>query len=381
MPSRLRLAALILSCAAPALLPFEARAASIAQQTCSRGDDVRIVEVMVPGEVGKTCDLRYTREAGKNISVPFNADNGTSFCGQRARDLVTSLVASGFSCSNTGAFDKIAAMRAAVDLDAMLEGGSKRPEATFQPAAAHASDFRQPAVTLASSDVLAVPPPPAYSIPSRADGEPVALTPTVGPAVAPTRARYAVGRVVGASPEDARPSTLAALQTEASDDRLTPPAAEADVVEASGRPTTEVVKSTVMAQAAAWNDGDLAGFMNGFWNDPGFVFIAGSTVTRGWQETYNRYRDSYGESGDLGRLQYSDLDAKMLAPESASVVGRYAFTRGPASSSGALTLVLRRFEGAWRVVQHQMVTDAPPPAPPVAAATETQPTATASPAH
>ncbi|MBY0422623.1 MAG: DUF4440 domain-containing protein, partial [Parvularculaceae bacterium] len=167
---------------------------------------------------------------------------------------------------------------------------------------------------------------------------------------------------------------LAALQTQESDDRLAPPTAEAEVLEASGRPTTDVVKSTVMAQAAAWNDGDLQGFMNGFWNDPGFVFIAGSTVTRGWQETYKRYRDSYGESGDLGRLQYTDLDAKMLTPESASVVGRYAFSRGAASSAGALTLVLRRFEGAWRVVQHQMVTDAPPPAPPVAAEAGTLPT-------
>lgn len=129
----------------------------------------------------------------------------------------------------------------------------------------------------------------------------------------------------------------------------------------------------MQAQAAAWNEGDLAGFMNVFWNDPEFTFITGATVTKGWKETYKRYRDGYGEGGDLGRLVYSGLEARLLAADTASVVGRYAFQRGAASSAGTMTLVVRRFEGAWRVVQHQMTADeaasqvaaSTPPAQPV----------------
>ncbi|MBY0422337.1 MAG: hypothetical protein K2Q06_08540, partial [Parvularculaceae bacterium] len=211
------LAALLWAASSSALLSAAASAATVAQQTCTRGDDVRVVEVVSPGVVGKTCDLRYTREAGKNISVPFNADNGTSYCGKRARDLVTSLAASGFACGDAGAFDKIASMRDAVDLDSMLDGGSDAARPILVSSTAPVAETRPTSATLASAsgnEVLAVPPPPAHAVPQKADGEPVALTPTVGPATPPTRARYAVGRVVGASPEDARLSTLAALQTQ-----------------------------------------------------------------------------------------------------------------------------------------------------------------------
>lgn len=369
-----------------------AEAATLAAQTCTRGTDVRVIEVVSPGQVGAACDLRYTREAGKNISVPFNASNSTRFCGERARDLATSLASSGFACTNAGAFDKIAAMREAVDLDAILAGGSSHAS---EPATSDVADAALAAasasintetlsvstapipVTVASADdTLSVPPaPPAhaepYTGPTTADGEPVSLTPQ-GAAVPLTRARYSVGRVVGAAPEDPRPSTLAALEVPPADgqdeDRLEPPSAPAasEIAAAStGRPALDAAVATVKAQAAAWNDGDLAGFMNIFWNSPEFTFVSGSTVTKGWDQTYRRYRDGYGEGGDLGRLVYSDLEATMLAEDTASVVGRYAFTRGQATGAGTMTLVLRRFEGAWRVVQHHMVAD---PAPATTAA-------------
>ena len=35
------------------------------------------------------------------------------------------------------------------------------------------------------------------------------------------------------------------------------------------------------AQAAAWNRGDVEGFMLGYWNSPDLVFVSGANVTRG----------------------------------------------------------------------------------------------------
>ncbi len=422
-----------LSMTAALLASASAQAATLAAQTCTRGTDVRVIEVVSPGDVGAACDLRYTREAGTNISVPFNASNNTSFCGQRARDLAASLASSGFACTNIGAFDKIASMQEAVDLDAILAGGV--PTASTSPAAesaptlpsADASANAVGPVTLASAPgpipesttaditaditasmpatTLSVPPPlvpsadapindarqidapladaPAHAAPVLADGAPVSLTPQGATPL--KKARYAVGRVVGAAPEDPRPSTLAALGAPSSEgesdaagreERLASPAAPSVdyAMNATGRPALDAVVATVQSQAAAWNDGDLGAFMNVFWRSPEFTFVSGSTVTKGWDETYRRYRDGYGESGDLGRLSYSNLEAKMLAADTASVVGRYAFARGAASGQGAMTLVMRRFEGAWRVVQHHMVAD---PAPTAQNAVAPQPPAQA----
>lgn len=393
-----------------------AHAAVLGAQTCTRGTDVRIVEVVSPGEVGAACDLRYTRDAGTNISIPFNASNSTSYCGQRARDLASSLTSSGFACSNPGAFDKVAAMREAVDLDAILDGGPSAPPVSAPAPDIHASAAPAEAAVGDSSPVLATPmnaapgtgaapvpteiasadtaltvPEPSapvhaapYEGPTIADGAPVSLTPQGAPTPV-TRARYAVGRVVGASPEDPRPSTLAALEIPRSDDQADdqsddaqagdddrlappPPAASADYAAAStGRPALDAVVATVQSQAAAWNDGDLGAFMHVFWQSPEFTLVSGSTVTKGWDETYRRYRESYGESGDLGRVIYSNLEPRMLAEDTASVVGRYAFVRGQSSGQGAMTLVLRRFEGAWRIVQHHMVADAAPATAPTPA--------------
>lgn len=370
-----------------ALAPAAAGAASLARQTCAKGADIRVVEVVSPGDVGAACDLRYIRDGGANVSVPFNADNATAFCGQRARDLVTSLVAAGYACDAAGAFDKVAAMQETVDLDSVLAGGRETQAvgagAPPVTATAPTDTLTQPpsAPVAVAESAPTVPAPPVVQhtaplAPATADGAPVALTLAPTPAQ-PVRARYSVGTVVGAGPEDARLSTLAALgeDDQENGDRLSP-ATPDDVDGATGRPVRDAVRATVMAQAAAWNDGDLAGFMNGFWNSPDFTLISGTTVTKGWSETYKRYREGYGESGDLGRLVYSDVDVKMIAEDTASVVGRFAYRRGAASSAGAMTLVLRRIEGAWRVVQHQMTTDPETPAASATAATPPGPAGT-----
>lgn len=391
--------------AAVALCATQAAAATLSKETCGRAGDIRVIEVVSPGDVGAACDVRYVREGGKSISVPYNADNAADYCGKRASELVASLTAGGFSCvaenivaqvppapASTSSGPVLSAAQPAAatpepDLDALLAGGP-----ATNPSGASASDAATPAtaenVTAENASVSAAslahaerapvtapvtrevltvpPPPPAPIITAQADAAPVALATAATP-IAATHARYDVGRVVGPSPDDQRPATLgspapsAANQAPPASDasRLAPPTPPA-AAPSTGRPPLDAAKATVLAQAAAWNDGDLAGFMNGFWNNPEFVLIAGPRETKGWQETYALYRQAYGESGDLGRLIYHDLDAKLLDADTAAVSGRYDYLRGAATSSGVMSLVLRRFEGAWRVVRQQTSADGTP---------------------
>ena len=51
------------------------------------------------------------------------------------------------------------------------------------------------------------------------------------------------------------------------------------------------------AQVAAWNRGDLDGFMAGYWKSPDLVFFSNGTRTRGWQATLERYQKRYQAEG------------------------------------------------------------------------------------
>lgn len=48
------------------------------------------------------------------------------------------------------------------------------------------------------------------------------------------------------------------------------------------------IRAVLDAQAAAWNRGDLEGYMDGYQRSPDIVFISGDRVTRGWKTVLER---------------------------------------------------------------------------------------------
>ena len=60
------------------------------------------------------------------------------------------------------------------------------------------------------------------------------------------------------------------------------------------------IRRVMDAQTAAWNAGDIDGFMKGYWNSPELVFVSSDSVTRGWQPTIERYKNRF--SGSASRL-------------------------------------------------------------------------------
>src|SRR5437879_12391855 len=55
----------------------------------------------------------------------------------------------------------------------------------------------------------------------------------------------------------------------------------------------DAIRAVLDAQVAAWNRGDLEGFMAGYWKSENLTFMSGGTVTHGWQATMDRYRKRY----------------------------------------------------------------------------------------
>jgi ketosteroid isomerase-like protein len=104
------------------------------------------------------------------------------------------------------------------------------------------------------------------------------------------------------------------------------------------------------AQAAAWNRGDIEGYMDGYERAETTTFVSGDAVTRGWQTVLERYRKSYDTREKMGTLAFSELDIKPLSPFYALVTGRWQLTRARDTPGGRFTLLFRRTSSGWRIV-------------------------------
>jgi uncharacterized protein (TIGR02246 family) len=112
------------------------------------------------------------------------------------------------------------------------------------------------------------------------------------------------------------------------------------------------VRSLLDAQVAAWNRGDLEAFMAGYWHSPELVFCSGAVVSKGWDATLERYRKRYQAEGrEMGRLRFESLEVQLLGPDAAFARGEYWLrTSDGKEPHGRFTLILRRLDGAWRIV-------------------------------
>ena len=110
------------------------------------------------------------------------------------------------------------------------------------------------------------------------------------------------------------------------------------------------IRAVLDAQVAAWNRGDIEGFMDGYWRSPETVFVSGDTVTHGWQTVLDRYKKGYSTREKMGTLVFSDLEIKLISKDAAIATGRWQLTRAGDTPHGRFTLIFRKTSQGWRIV-------------------------------
>jgi ketosteroid isomerase-like protein len=111
------------------------------------------------------------------------------------------------------------------------------------------------------------------------------------------------------------------------------------------------IREVLEAQAAAWNRGDVEGYMDGYERAETITFISGDTVARGWQTVHDRYKKAYDTPEKMGTLAFSELEIKPLSEFYANVTGRWQLTRAKDTPHGRFALIFRRTNAGWRIVQ------------------------------
>jgi ketosteroid isomerase-like protein len=124
------------------------------------------------------------------------------------------------------------------------------------------------------------------------------------------------------------------------------------------------VRAVLDAQVAAWNAGDVRGFMAGYARTDSLAFISNGQLRRGWQAALYGYMRAYPDQAAMGTLSFEELDVDVLAPDVALVQGvfrlRYPDAASaddgsgegrPAEPLGLFSLVFRRdAEAGWKIV-------------------------------
>ncbi|TPV97255.1 MAG: nuclear transport factor 2 family protein [Myxococcales bacterium FL481] len=126
------------------------------------------------------------------------------------------------------------------------------------------------------------------------------------------------------------------------------------------------MRAVLEAQAAAWNRGDIDGYMQGYARRPDLLFASGGSITRGWQPARNGYVERYGP-GRMGHLEFTFEEVTPLSTDAGIVVGRYHLRDSPRAGDGVFTLILRRDSSGWAITHDH--TSATPDAPGSQAAT------------
>jgi uncharacterized protein (TIGR02246 family) len=110
------------------------------------------------------------------------------------------------------------------------------------------------------------------------------------------------------------------------------------------------IRAVLEAQTAAWNRGDIDGFMQGYDQSDSLRFASGGTITRGWQAALERYKKHYPDRAAMGTLTFTLIEIKVLSPDAAVVFGQWELARAQDHPHGLFTLTLQRETEGWRIV-------------------------------
>src|SRR5436190_24097568 len=92
--------------------------------------------------------------------------------------------------------------------------------------------------------------------------------------------------------------------------------------------------------------------MHSYQNSPDITFV-GKEVSRGYEAVLARYRRTYGDRAKMGTLRFSEIEVKMLGPDSALILGRFNLDRtkeGGGPASGRYTLIAKRTAAGWKII-------------------------------
>jgi hypothetical protein len=113
----------------------------------------------------------------------------------------------------------------------------------------------------------------------------------------------------------------------------------------------KAIRALLAAQTKAWNEGNLAGFMEGYLPSDSLLFVGKSGPTYGFINTLNNYKKGYPDTASMGKLTFTLLSLIPIEKKHYRVLGKWALQRSKGDVSGYFTLLFQKIKGKWFVIQ------------------------------
>jgi len=116
------------------------------------------------------------------------------------------------------------------------------------------------------------------------------------------------------------------------------------------------IKKILSSQQECWNNGDIDGFMQGYWNSEKLVFTSlNHKPAYGWKNTLERYKNSYPTRSSMGELGFEILDLKLISEKNASLKGKWKLISENDQPNGLFWLDIEKFDNNWLITKDSTV--------------------------
>ena len=119
---------------------------------------------------------------------------------------------------------------------------------------------------------------------------------------------------------------------------------------------TAEIRRMLDESAAAWNRGDLDGFMASYAPGEATTYIGRRGILRGPDQIRASYAPRFAPGFRRGTLRFEDFEVDLLAPGVANAIAYYVLTERTAAGAdstiarGPTSLVLRRLGTGWKII-------------------------------
>ena len=112
------------------------------------------------------------------------------------------------------------------------------------------------------------------------------------------------------------------------------------------------IKKMLSNQQECWNNGDIDGFMQGYWQSEELIFTSlRHKPAYGWNNTLERYKNSYPTKSSMGELKFQILDLKLISKTTATLKGKWELLREKDNPNGIFWLDIDKFDKDWLITK------------------------------
>ena len=112
----------------------------------------------------------------------------------------------------------------------------------------------------------------------------------------------------------------------------------------------DAIKQVLTTQQICWNNGDIDGFMLGYWNSEKFKFSWVNGTEYGWENALEKYKISYPTKESMGEFIFEILDVKLTSDTTAILDGEWELIRKNDNPKGSFTYIFKKIENNWLII-------------------------------